>query len=283
MTKSILAAMVICLGAATTIAWAVPPATQPAKNLTLKLGENVTLKLVLISSGKFLLGSPVQENHHQDNEGLLPAKWANGSPQIEVTISKPFYLGVTLVTVDQYAQFVKDTGQKHGEPKFKQTGNDPVVDVSWDDAQSFCGWLSKRTGKTVMLPTEAQWEYACRAGSTTAYYFGNDERELGKYEWYIENAGEQTHPVGQKQPNAWGLYDMSGNVLEWCNDIYGGYDPADRTDPSGLNYARGFRVERGGSWYSFPNGCRSACRDSNLPETRVDYGGFRVAVTTGID
>ena len=108
-----------------------------------------------------------------------------------------------------------------------------MVDVSWDDASAFCKWLSKKTGKTVVLPTEAQWEYACRAGSKTRFSFGDKDSDLGDYAWYSDNSGGMTHPVGQKKPNAWGLYDMHGNAWQWCSDSYGPYAAADKTDPTG--------------------------------------------------
>jgi len=259
-----------------------------AKELVLDLGNKVTLKLVQIPAGKFLMGSPKDEKDRQEDEGLPPGKWVNGSPQIEVTISKAFYLGVYEVTVDQYAQFVKDTGTKHEEPRFKQTGDHPVVNVSWDDAQAFCQWLSKKTGKTVVLPTEAQWEYACRAGSKTRFSFGDKADDLGDFGWYDGNSmdkdkgAKMTHPVGQKKPNAWGLYDMHGNAWEWCADFYVAYAGAG-ADPTGPK-AGGLRVLRGGSWDSYPWVCRSAYRIGIDPDHRFGgYGGFRVAVAAGVD
>ena len=263
-------------------------ATTKPKELVLDLGDKVTLKLLQIPAGKFLMGSPKDEKDRGDDEGMPPGKWVNGSPQFEVTISKPFYLGVYEVTVAQYAQFVKDTGQKHEEPDFKQPGDYPVVNVSWDNAQAFCAWLSKKTGKTVTLPTEAQWEYACRAGSKTRFGFGDKEEELGDYAWYDGNSmdkdkgAKMTHPVGQKKPNAWGLYDMHGNVWEWCADYYGEYTGAG-ADPTGPKDG-GLRVLRGGSWNFNPRICRSADRDGSNPDYRNVDGGFRVAVASaGVD
>jgi len=258
------------------------------KELVLDLGDKVTLKLVQIPAGKFMMGSPKDEKDRQDNEGLPPGKWVNGNPQIEVTISKPFYLGVTHVTVGQYAQFMKDTGQKHEEPGFKQTGDHPVVNVSWDDAQAFCQWLSKKSGKTVVLPTEAQWEYACRAGTKTRFSFGDKDDDLGDYAWYAGNSmdkdkgAQMTHPVAQKKPNAWGLYDMHGNAWQWCSDYYAEYTGVG-TDPTGPKDG-GLRVLRGGSWYYIPWGCRSAFRGRGGPDDRGGGLGFRVAVVAaGVD
>lgn len=125
------------------------------------------------------------------------------------------------------------------------------------------------------LPTEAEWEYACRAGATTDYSFGNSDAELGDYGWYDENSGGKTHPVGKKKPNAWGLYDMHGNVWEWCQDWHGDYPSGSVTDPTGpVSGSR--RVYRGGSWLNVAWFCRSADRDGDAPANRSHYLGFRV-------
>ena len=200
-----------------------------------------------------------------------------------MTISKPFYLGSTNVTVAQYAQFVKDTGRPHQEPSIQQSGDHPVVQVSWDDAQEFCQWLSKKTGKTVGLPTEAQWEYACRAGSQPRFSFGDKAADLGDYSWYSANSGGTTHPVGRKRPNAWGLFDMHGNAWQWCSDYYGPYVTTDKTDPAGPKAGKQ-RVLRGGAWISDgPANCRSAHRGGDTPATLNPYYGFRVAMGTSAD
>jgi formylglycine-generating enzyme required for sulfatase activity len=152
------------------------------------------------------------------------------------------------------------------------------------DEDSFFGRLQERTGLTLDLPTEAEWEYACRAGTTTALNSGkNITSEYGncanmnEVGWYDENSGEATHPVGQKRPNAWGLYDMHGNVWEWCLDWYGGYPSDAVTDPKGAQ-SGGHRAFRGGHWGDYAQGCRSAVRDSYGPSSG-HYGiGFRVAL-----
>ncbi len=260
------------------------------KELTLDLGDNVTLKLLHIPAGKFIMGSPSDMTDREDDEGLPPDRWVDGRPQFEVTISKPFYMGMYEVTVDQYEQFVKNTGTKHREPwAFKQTGDHPVVDVSWADARAFCEWLSEKSGKTVVLPTEAQWEYACRAGSGTRFYFGDNDKELGYYAWYIRNSmGEEdrdlwsTHPVGLKRPNPWGLYDMHGNAWEWCADFYAEYTGA-RTDPTGPETG-GPRVLRSGSWNTGPIKCHSARRYKRAAASGLHPEvGFRVVVMAATD
>jgi formylglycine-generating enzyme required for sulfatase activity len=266
----------IAMSVVVVAAWALSanaagPSSQPARDLTLDLGNDVSMKLVLIPAGRFVMGSPATGRGRDVNEA-----------QREVTIAKPFYMGVHEVTVDQYARFVKDTGQRYEPPGFKQTGDHPAVDISWDTAQLFCAWLSKRTGKTVQLPTEAQWEYACRAGTKTRYSFGDRDADLGDYAWYSENTRDdpksaKTHAVGQKKPNPWGLYDMHGSVWEWCMDRY--MDP----DPGGVRPGT-CRVLRGGTWSLPGKYCRSACRTMGHPEERSScICGIRVVVAAGAD
>ena len=244
-------------------------ASQSAKELTLDLGDKVTMKLVLIPSGKFMMGSPENEKYRQQNEG----------PQHEVTISKAFYMGKNLVTQEQYKKVMGSN------PSNFRGEQNPVEVVSWDDAQEFCKKLSTTSGKTIRLPTEAEWEYSCRAGSTTAFCFGDDDKDLADYAWYGSNpevkgcppgnSNNIPHPVGQKKPNAWGLYDMHSNLWEWCQDWYGSYLADAVTDPQGA--ARGTeRVVRGGSWYGNSGNCRSAYRLRYIPTRRGGNVGFRV-------
>jgi len=244
------------------------------KLLTLSLGNGVGMKLVLIPAGTFIMGTPKSEQ--------TKARM-NDEVQHEVTISKPFYMGITHVTVAQYAQFVKDTGQTHNEPAFKQTGDHPVVNVSWDDAKAFCTWLSQKTGKTVGLPTEGQWEYACRAGTTSRYSFGDKDSDLGVYAWHGGNSGGVTHPAGRKKPNAWGLYDMHGIAWQWCSDYYGPYAAADKKDPAGPKTGKQ-HVVRGGSWASdYPANCRSAFRSADDMISRRAFVGFRVVIALSLE
>ncbi|MCY2926365.1 MAG: formylglycine-generating enzyme family protein, partial [Planctomycetota bacterium] len=208
------------------------PAGGPPKELTLDLGNKVTMKLVLIPAGKFMMGSPETEKDRQPDEG----------PQHEVTISKPFYMGVYEVTQAQY-EAVMGTNPS----AFKGSEN-PVEQVSWDDAVEFCKALSAKTGKAVRLPTEPQWEYACRAGTKTRFGFGDDDTDLRDYAWFSGHSLSKTHPVGEQEPNAWGLYDMHGNVWEWCSDYYAdSYANAKTTDPQGPGSGTD-RVLRGGGW-----------------------------------
>jgi formylglycine-generating enzyme required for sulfatase activity len=183
-------------------------------------------------------------------------------------------MGVYDLTQEQYEAVM---GQNPS--RFKRANN-PVETVSWDDAMEFCKKLSAKTGKAVQLPTEAQWEYACRAGSKTGFYFGDDDADLRDHAWYTGNSTSQTHPVGQKKPNAWGLYDMHGNVWQWCSDWYEPYPVGGVTDPTGPANGQS-RVLRGASWIDDPRRCRSADRDSlDYPGLRrISYRGFRVVVS----
>jgi formylglycine-generating enzyme required for sulfatase activity len=240
----------------------VSPGSEPNVPGGMEVTNSVGMKLRLIPAGKFMMGSPRSEPHRYDNE-----------IQHRVSITKPFYLGVTEVTQEQY-QKVMGTDPSH----FKGPQN-PVEKVSWTDAVEFCRKLSampaeKTAGHVYRLPTEAEWEYACRSGTTTACGFGDDVSRLGDYGWFVGNSDSSTHPVGEKKPNAWGLYDMHGNVWEWCQDWYGRVlDSA--TDPTGA-MSGSLRVLRGGSWSDDAGDCRSADRLRDSPRDRGSALGFRV-------
>jgi formylglycine-generating enzyme required for sulfatase activity len=162
--------------------------------------------------------------------------------------------------------------------KFKGRDN-PVEMVSWDDAQDFIRRLNQKEGHSLYrLPTEAEWEYAARAGSTSTYFFGDNKSQLGDYAWYGDNSGQETHPVGQKRPNAWGLYDMIGNVWEWNQDWFGEtyYANSPSADPTGPSSGAA-RVFRGCSWFNVARACRSAYRNWDEPAFRNEILGFRLA------
>ncbi|MEC8555072.1 MAG: formylglycine-generating enzyme family protein [Planctomycetota bacterium] len=233
-----------------------------------KLGTDVEVKnsiemnLRVIPPGTFTMGP--------DNSD----RGAREKPAHQVTLSQPFMLGVYEVTQEQYERVM---GVNPSEFKGPQN---PVEKVSWEDAVEFCQKLSalpeeRSAGRVYRLPTEAEWEYACRAGTTTDYSFGDDAVSLDKYAWYGKNSGRETHPVGQKQPNAWGLYDMHGNVFEWCADGYGDYPSDAVTDPTGAKSGSS-RVLRGGSWGRAAEVCRSAYRYRLHPSYRFNFYGFRV-------
>jgi formylglycine-generating enzyme required for sulfatase activity len=153
-----------------------------------------------------------------------------------------------------------------------------VVNVSWQDAADYCEWLSQETGRHYRLPTEAEWECACRAGSESMYCFGDDEEQLGLYGWYVRNAGRMTQPVGAKQANAWGFCDMHGNVWEWCADWSGEYSSFMVVDPVGPSAGQA-RIFRGGGWSSGARGCRSAERNWRGPDFKSSIIGFRLVVS----
>jgi len=260
---------------------------------------------------------------HPDAEVHFLPIFIEEHPYHHVRITKPFYLGTYHVTRGQFRRFVDDTGYKTDAEKgngtwgwnsktkrfegnekyswrdtgFEQTDEHPVVCVSWNDAEEFCKWLSGKEGKTYRLPTEAEWEYACRAGTTTRYYSGDDPETLAK----VGNVADATYkakfpeckytikasdgyvftsPVGSFKPNAFGLYDMHGNARQWCSDWgqNGHYGKSPVDDPIGSDRGEG-RVLRGSSWFNLPCDSRSASRVWCEPFCRGVYTGFRVART----
>jgi len=226
------------------------------------------MKLVNIPANKFIMGSREKESGRQEDDN-----------QVDVTISCPFYLGVTEVTQGQWKSVMSSAPWK-GKDLVKEGADYPATFVSWDDAVSFCKKLSKREGKTYRLPTEAEWEYACRGGSTTAYSFGSSKYQLIDHAWIDANTwniGERyAHEVGQKRSNSFGLYDMHGNVWEWCSDLYGSSLPGG-LDPQGAT-SGAHRVYRGGSWFNDAVTGRSAHRNWYRPDTRYSFLGFRVSL-----
>ncbi|MGD0089393.1 MAG: SUMF1/EgtB/PvdO family nonheme iron enzyme [Planctomycetota bacterium] len=194
------------------------------------------------------------------------------TPAHEVTLTKPFYMGKFSVTQTQYQQ-VSGTN-----PSEFKGANLPVEQVSWNDAAEFCEKMSENTGQSVRLPTEAERECACRAGTTTTYNTGDSKADLDKAAWYWDNSNHTTHLVGQKLPNAWGVYDMHGNVKEWCQDWYKPYRPEPVADPQGPSEGES-RVLRGGSSSGFARECRTAVRDWYSPVLPTSsLIGFRVVV-----
>ena len=196
-------------------------------------------------------------------------------PQHQVTISQPFYLGKYPVTQGEWEAVMGENPSRYtGDP------NRPVESVSWNNVQEFIDKLNEReSGRRwrYRLPTEAEWEYACRAWMTTEYSFGDDPSQLGEYAWYYDNAGSTTHPVGQLKPNPWGLHDMHGNVWEWVQDWCGLYSSDAVTDPQGPG-AGEYRVLRGGSFLNLQRLVRCAYRHEFFPQDRGDRLGFRVVL-----
>jgi formylglycine-generating enzyme required for sulfatase activity len=235
-----------------------PPATTN-KSTPVELPESansIGMKFKLIPAGTFTMGK--------------------GGDAHEVTLTKPFKMGVHEVTQSQYKQVMGVNPSQ-----FKGADN-PVGGGNWEDAIEFCRKLSelpaeKAAGNVYRLPTEAEWEYACRAGTTTQFSFGDDEAEW-EFAWYSDNSASKAHPVGGKQPNAWGLYDMHGNVWEWCQDWYDDYPSGAVTDPTGPA-SGSYRVYRGGSWRRTAGSCRSASRGRHFPSSRYFISGFRVSLS----
>ncbi len=231
---------------------------------TLRLPGGATMEMIYVAPGRFTMGSPESEDGHN-----------NGETQHRVTLTKGFWLGKYEVTQKQWKSVMCDN------PSDNKGDNLPVENVSWDDCQKFIRKVNAEAehqfGGEARLPTEAEWEYACRAGSTGAFAGTGD---LGSMGWYSGNSGGKTHPVGQKSPNAWGFYDMHGNVDEWCSDWYGAYPGGSVTDPADAA-SGGFRVLRGGSWFDLARFCRSAYRNRYLPGVRFRYDGFRLACSAG--
>ncbi len=239
------------------------PKVEP-KAFTTSIG----MEFVYIPPGTFMMGSPPNEPGRVDNE-----------KQHRVTLTKGFYLQTTEVT-----QGLWENVMGNDPSYFKECGDDcPVEQVSWHDAQDFISELNKRERlegtDRYRLPTEAEWEYACRAGTTGKYYFGNDETMLREYAWYAKNSVYETHPVRQRKPNKWGLYDMHGNVWEWCQDWYGDYRSGSVTNPRGP-FTGEHRVLRGGSWYGNQELARCAYRSIfGTPTNCYTIIGFRLART----
>ncbi|MFM7976377.1 MAG: formylglycine-generating enzyme family protein, partial [Pirellula sp.] len=235
--------------------------------------NSIGMKLVLIPKGTFMMGSPESEEARVGDE-----------TQHEVTISKDYYLGVYEVTQAQYEKVIGNNPSCFQGEKIKgSSSNHPVEEVSWDDAVAFCKKLSdlpeeKKAGRVYRLPTEAQWEYACRASSKTAYSFDDEEGLLPEHGWFNRNSSDRTHTVGLLEPNAWGLYDMHGNVWEWCSDWYGDYPKGSLSDPTGPREGS-VRVNRGGSWPDEVATCRSGDRVSSDPSNRYGNVGFRLALS----
>ena len=282
---------------------------QLPKEITLDLGGKVAMKLALLPAGDFRMGTPQTEKWHFEDE----------TPPRRKSLTKPFYMGIHHVTRGQFAAFVQQThykteaeqegwsllwngswqkveGASWRKPGFDQDDGHPVVCVSWNDAVEFCNWLGRTSRKTVALPTEARWEYACRAGTETVYPWGSRPEEGNGWCNAADRSAAKklpgwttfpwddgylfTSPSGKFKANAFGLYDMTGNAWQWCDDwYYQDYlkEREPRNDPLGPPSGT-YRVTRGGSWHSGPDYCRSAVRRKEPPATRNDMLGFRVVV-----
>ncbi|WP_130471513.1 formylglycine-generating enzyme family protein [Candidatus Magnetaquicoccus inordinatus] len=245
------------------VAIAIIPVVLQAADKTFT--NSIGMEFVLIPPGSFMMGS---EKNSDKNASV------SETPRHKVTLRKAFYMGKYEVTQAQWQEVMGNNPSKFPSP------HHPVEKVSWTDAQQFIQQLNAREKSTLYrLPTEAEWEYTARAGTTTRFYWGEGEHSIGQYAWYDKNASQQTHPVGQKLPNAWGVYDMAGNVWEWCQDWHHEdyYQKAPEFDPLALEKgtARG-RVIRGGSWFANAASTRSADRFADHPSRHDGSLGFRL-------
>jgi formylglycine-generating enzyme required for sulfatase activity len=265
---------------------AIARASVPIDAPWLDLGGGVTLELAFIPAGEFMMGARTSPAEVVRRSGF-PADikgFQREHPRHRVRISRPFFLGTYEVTQAQYEQIVGS------DPSWFNGTDLPVERVSWEEAVAFCRIASERSGRNVRLPSEAEWEYACRAGTTTSFHFGDAiTTDQVNYDGRIPYAGspkekwrEKTMAVGSVPPNPWGLHHMHGNVYEWCADWLdeGYYARSPGVDPLGPESGK-YRVARGGAWRWCGSFCRSAARGGNLPEVQTSVIGFRVAVSVG--
>jgi formylglycine-generating enzyme required for sulfatase activity len=241
---------------------------EAPRKKSVRLPNGPEVHFSYIPAGSFMMGSPKDEQERQTDEG----------PVREVRIRKAFYMGIYEVTQKQWAAVMGENPSVF--QTFPDAGEHPVDRVSWHDAQRFIKKLNALDLGRFRLPTEAEWEYACRANTQTRYHWGTDtsDWQVHDYAWAFPLAEGRSHPVGQKKPNAWGLYDMSGNVWEWCQDWRSErYSPDDTLDPKGAAEGKK-KVYRGGSWFNKPATLRSANRNGHPPNERQPNTGLRLVL-----
>ena len=230
-------------------------------------GTDLSYKMVFVEGGTFKMGA---QDENPNGANYDSEAYGGESPVHNVTLSD-YYIGETEVTQELW-EAVMGSNSSY----FKDSTN-PVEKVSWDDCQEFVKRLNELTGKTFRLPTEAEWEYAARGGNKSKGYKYSGSNTIGDVAWYTSNSSAMTHPVGTKSPNELGLYDMTGNVWEWCSDWYGSYSSSAQSNPTGPSTGS-YRVLRGGSWFINAQGCRVSFRDYGNPDNRgYDYG-FRLVL-----
>ena len=222
--------------------------------------KGVKFTMVAVEGGTFTMGATSEQGRKADSDE---------KPTHRVTLSN-YLIGQTEVTQELWQAVMGNNPSS-----FKGSSN-PVERVSWDDCQEFIRKLNNITGEQFRLPTEAEWEYAARGGKKSQGYKYSGSNNIGELAWYESNSSSKTHPVATKQPNELGIYDMSGNVWEWCSDWYGDYSSSSQTNPTGAVNGS-YRVNRGGSWSSSARGCRVSCRNGDYPDFRDFYLGLRLA------
>ncbi len=238
---------------------------KPKPDPTIKLQDELDKLLsnmVYVSGGTFTMGATSEQGSNAYDAEI---------PTHSVTLSS-FYLCKYEVTQALWQAVMGEN------PSNLEGDNLPVEQVSWDDCQTFITRLHRLTGRKYRLPTEAEWEYAARGGNRSRGYKYSGSNKLSDVAWYDDNRGSKTHPVGSKSPNELGLYDMSGNVWEWCSDWFGAYSPSSQTNPNGPS-SGSRRVFRGGSWFDCAEYCRSSFRDSDAPDFRDNYLGLRLSLS----
>lgn len=236
--------------------------------------NSIGVKMTYIPAGDFVMGTPLAPAEVQARYGGN-AGWATGETAHRVKISKPFLMSSCVITQEQWVAVMGKNPSLTSRQKDAKTR--PVEMISWEDAQLFCVRLSLKEGRKYRLPTEAEWEYACRAGTTTEFYFGDKAADLAANAWYQDNSDDVVHPVGQLKPNAWGLFDMSGNVWQWCGDAFAPYPSGDAIDPKGP--AEGMsRVLRGGCAKFGVMHCRSSFRMYENQATVGEIYGLRLVM-----
>ena len=240
----------------------VQPTVTNSDNISIPVKDGVSIDMVRVEAGTFTMGATPEMKEPDDDE----------KPTHQVTLTNDYYIGKYEVTQALWQAVMGNN------PSYSKGNNLPVERVSWDDCQEFISKLNSITGKTFRLPTEAEWEYAARGGNKSRGYQYSGSSNLSDVAWYKDNSGSKTHTVGSRQANELGIYDMSGNVWEWCQDSFGTYSNSSQVNPTGAN-SRSKRVIRGGCWYYSAGCCRSSYRDYNTPGSRFDNLGFRLVLS----
>ncbi len=224
--------------------------------------NRVSFDMVLVEAGTFTMGATSEQEDPWDDE----------KPVHQVTLTNDYYIGKTEVTQALWKAVIGSN------PSFFEGDNKPVESVSWDDCQEFISKLNTATGKNFRLPTEAEWEFAARGGNKSNHYQYSGSDDIDDVAWYHDNSGHETHDIASKRPNELGLYDMSGNVCEWCSDWYDEYSRSAKTNPTGAS-SGSCRVFRGGSWFINARFCRSSSRNYYVPDYWSYSLGLRLALS----